>query len=34
MRCEIMKVELVYDKRNVKEIPGANELILAVPIVL
>ena len=24
-----MKVELVYDKRNVKEIPGANELILA-----
>ncbi|HHL2709982.1 TPA: hypothetical protein ACQ39K_001492 [Yersinia enterocolitica] len=23
-----MKVELVYDKRNVSEIPGANELIL------
>ncbi|CNI27573.1 DinI-like family protein [Yersinia pekkanenii] len=24
-----MKVELVYDKRNVKDIPGANDLILA-----
>lgn len=24
-----MRVELVYDKRNVKEIPGANDLILA-----
>ncbi len=24
-----MQAELIYDKRNVKEIPGANDLILA-----
>ncbi|AKA37740.1 DinI family protein [Yersinia ruckeri] len=24
-----MRIELIYDKRNVKEIPGANSLILA-----